>query len=241
MYGLRRLGVYVPYAPDSCETDLGVQSSVGLAAGRGIDEAIQHGLAEIVERDTCLRAWRYSLPVEEVALQPFPLEGLHLARVPSDSGLAVVTAFLEQRQAPLTSTGLAARPNLADAARHATLEAVLSRMWLEDWLANSQGTYSMPPRTMVDHAGAHAVRSELVESRWRWLHPTRIAETGIEPESWNDIIKRVPEASFVDLTTPDVDAAGVKVVRVLIPSRVTADDDALWPRLGGCATPHPFG
>ena len=233
--------VYVPYTHHNGELSLGVQSSVGLAAGRSIDEAIQHGLAEIVERDTCLRAWRYNLPVEEVTLRPIPLEGLYLTKIPNDSGLQVVAAFLEQRQAPLTSTGLAAGPSLAAAARHATLEAVLSRMWLEDWLVNSQGIYSDPPRNMVDHAGAHAVRSDLVASRGRWLHPNRKAETEMKAESWSEIIEKVPAASFVDLTTKDVEAAGVKVVRVLIPNLVTADDDALWPRLGGCATPHPFG
>jgi len=136
---------------------------------------------------------------------------------------------------------LAARTNLAAAARHATLEAVLSRMWLEDWLVNSQGIYLDPPRTMVDHAGAHAVRRDLIASRQGWLRPNGRAETETKPGSWSDIIEKSPEASFVDLTTRDVEATGVKVVRVLIPNRVTADDDALWPRLGGCTTPHPFG
>jgi ribosomal protein S12 methylthiotransferase accessory factor len=233
--------VYVPYTYLYGETYLGTQSSVGLAAGRSIDEAINHALAEITERDTCLRAWRYGHRVEKVATQPFPLDGLHLTRVPNASGLEVVVAFLERQRPPLTSTGLAARPSLADAARHATLEAVLSQIWLEDWLTNGEAMYSSPPRNMVDHAAAHALCQGLLASRWHWLHPSKVAETGLKPKSWSDIISRAPGASFVDVTTPDVDAAGVKVVRVLIPGRVTADDDALRPRLGGCAIPHPFG
>lgn len=233
--------VYVPYVCYDGEAKVNVQSSVGLAAGRTLEEAIHHGLAEIVERDSCLRAWRYGLPVEKILLPSFALKGLHLARIPSNSGLQVVTAFLEQDEPPLTSTGLAALPSLADAVRHAALEAVLSQMWIQDRLANGDGFYSTPPRTVMDHALAHAVCPRLVASRSTWLNPTRVAGQESQPATWTDIISRIPNASFVDLTTPDVEVAGIKVVRVLIPGRVTTDDDALHPRLGGCTTPHPFG
>lgn len=233
--------VFVPYADPWGEPILELQNSVGIAAHASLDQAILHGLAEVLERDACLRAWRWRLPVEAIQDRPIAVDGLHLARVPSGSGLQVVAAFLERGEPPLTSTGMAARHSLRDAARHATLEALLSQLWLRDWLATNGHEHPRVPRTMIDNAVAHAVRGELRVSRWPWLRPGRSAGAGQDPTPWAAVRDRVPEACFVDLTTPDVAAAGVRVVRVLVPDKVLSDDDALRPRLGGDPTPHPFG
>jgi thiazole/oxazole-forming peptide maturase SagD family component len=232
--------VFVPYGNQWGEPILELQNSVGIAAYTTRDEAVLHGLAEVVERDACLRAWRWRLPVEAIHDHPIAVDGLHLARVPSDSGLQVVAAFLERGEPPLSSTGMGARPSLRDAARHSTLEALLSQLWLRDWLAANGHEHPCVPRTMIDNAVAHAVRGDLRSSRRRWLRPGCAAEaTGATP--WGTVLDRAPQACFVDLTTPDVAAAGIRVVRVLVPEKVLSDDDALRPRLGGDPTPHPFG
>jgi len=233
--------VYVPYDAAPNETAADMQFSVGLAAGANLEDAIRHGLAEIVERDTSLRAWRMSQPVEALAAGPRQIEGLHLARIPNDSGLEVVTAFLEQPIAPLTSTGLGARPAIEEAAQHAVIEALQSRLWLVQWLGQNPAGFGWPSRTMNDNAAAHALWPALAGSRARWLHPPIAARTNGPPKDWNDILRRFPGACRVDITTPDVDAACLKVVRVLAPGRILADDDALRPRIGGCILPHPFG
>jgi thiazole/oxazole-forming peptide maturase SagD family component len=232
--------VFVPYANQWQEPILELQSSVGIAAHTTRDDAILHGLAEVLERHACLRAWRWHLPVEAVHDRPLAVDGLHLARVPCDSGLHVVAAFLESVEPPLTSTGMAASPSLRDAARHSTLEALLSQLWLRDWLAANGHEHPCVPRTMIDNAVAHAVRGDLKASRWPWLRPgPAAAARGAAP--WAAVLDRTPQACFVDLTTPDVAAAGIRVVRVLVPDKVLSDDDALRPRLGGDPTPHPFG
>jgi thiazole/oxazole-forming peptide maturase SagD family component len=232
--------VFVPYTNQWGEPILELQNSVGIAAYTTRDEAVLHGLAEVLERDACLRAWRWRLSVEAIHDHPIAVDGLHLARVPSDSGLQVVAAFLERGEPPLTSTGMAARPSLRDAARHSTLEALLSQLWLRDWLAANGHEHPCVPRTMIDNAVAHAVRGDLRSSRRRWLRPGCSAEArGTTP--WATVLDRSPQACFIDLTTPDVAAAGIRVVRVLVPEKVLSDDDALRPRLGGDPTPHPFG
>jgi thiazole/oxazole-forming peptide maturase SagD family component len=233
--------VYVPYSHDCSEPMLDIQTSSGLAAAFTLEEAIGHGVMEIVERDTCLRAWRGKWPVERVNMRTITVPGLHMARIPSESGLAVVAAFIEQECRPYTSTGLAARETLEQAAHHATLEAILSRMWLLEWMSKNCALHHDMPRTMVDNAVAHAVRRDLKLFRQRWLSPQRTASLRTDARTWRDLAARMPRACYVDLTTTDVEAAGIKVVRVLDPDRILSDDDAIRPRLVGETAPHPFG
>jgi ribosomal protein S12 methylthiotransferase accessory factor len=233
--------VYVPYQDGCAEAALDVQTSVGLGAGGSLEQAVRHGLAEVVERDASLRAWRHRLPVEAVPLQPFSIQGLHVTRVPDSSGLQTVVAFIESDVPPLTSTGLSARPVLEDAVRHATLEAVLTQTWLSEWMATNGRELPRVIETMIDNALAHALRPELAENRRRWIEPAHVADGGGDSASWAAVFASAPEACFVNITTPDVEAAGLKVVRVLVPGRVLADDDYTRSQLGGDATPHPFG
>lgn len=230
--------VYVPYRDDQDEST-GLQTSVGLAAGETVEQAIHSGIAEIIERDSCLRAWRRCLFVERVSASVFDLPGLHLARVPSDTNFEIVVAFLEQDCFPLTATGLAARPSLNEAARHATLEALQSQAWLRN--VRYEGCVYSPPRTMADHAFAHAMRRDLVSSRSDWLVPQVTAGSASAIATWPSIVGSIPDACYVTISTPDVEAAGLTVVRTLIPRRVLADDDALMPLIGGLDLPHPFG
>jgi thiazole/oxazole-forming peptide maturase SagD family component len=234
--------VYVPYEPAPDEISADAQFSPGLATGTDLKAAVQRALAEIVERDVSLRAWRMHSPIDAVDPREFKLRGLHLARIPNDSGLEVVAAFLEQPRVPFTSTGLGARPTLSEAAEHAVDEALQSRLWLQSWMLRNGPGFACPPRTMVDNALAHALRPELLGSRRRWLHPPVAVDIKNGHSShWDEIRGRFPGACWIDITTPDVQQAGLRVVRVLAPGRILADDDALRPRIGGCGTPHPFG
>jgi ribosomal protein S12 methylthiotransferase accessory factor len=233
--------IYMPFTKCGVEAAIQLQSSVGLAAHLNLEEAVRHGLFEVLERDACLRAWRRGLPVESVSHDFLEMDGLYLVRVPSDSGLCVIACFIERAEPPFTSTGLAARPTFDDAARHAILEAMLSHVWLCDRLAtHGPESRADPVRTMVDNAVAHAVCEHLRASRRRWLDAVH-SETKIPEASWANIVNRLPEACFVEITTPDVAAIGMRVVRVLVPDKVLSDDDSLNPRLAGDRTPHPFG
>ncbi len=77
-------------------------------------------------------------------------------------------------------------------------------------------------------------------ARRRWLEAPAL-EPRPDSRPVMDILDRYPDACFVDLTTSDIAAAGISVVRVLIPDKVLSDDDPLYSRLGGDLTPHPFG
>jgi thiazole/oxazole-forming peptide maturase SagD family component len=234
--------VYVPYSSFDDELIIHPQCSVGLAAHTDLSAAVRGGFLEVMERDTTLRAWRFGLPAEALPCQPpVNLDGLRLVRVPCETGLHVVVSLIERSDVPFASSGLAARLTLDDAIRHAVFEAVLSRLWLREWLAENGPMPTLGPvRTMIDNAVAHAVRRDLRESRDRWLKVCG-TERRLTSPSWVSVVSTCPDACFVDLTTPDVAAAGMRVVRVLVGDKVLSDDDSLNPRLGGNPTPHPFG
>ncbi|WP_434046435.1 MULTISPECIES: YcaO-like family protein [Sorangium] len=233
--------VYFPYRRAEGEPSLGVQTTCGLALGRTLDDAIQHALEERVERDSVMRAWRLHLPVERVDVRPVPIEGLHLCRLPCESGLEVVVSLLERPEPPYAATGLAARRSLEEAARAASLETVVVDLWLRGWLARGEPPPAYPPRTLSDHPRAHAIRRDLIASRQRWLRPDAVARPRPPAPGWRQIAARLRDACFVDLTTPDVARAGLRVARVITPDLAPLDCDALRPRLDGDPTPHPIG
>ncbi|WP_437289827.1 YcaO-like family protein [Sorangium sp. So ce406] len=233
--------VYFPYRRAEGEPSLGVQTTCGLALGRTLDDAIQHALEERIERDSVMRAWRLHLPVERVDVRPVPIEGLHLCRLPCESGLEVVVSLLERPEPPYAATGLAARRSLEEAARAASLETVVVDIWLRGWLARGEPPPAYPPRTLSDHPRAHAIRRDLIASRQRWLRPDGVARPRPPAPGWRQIAARIPDACFVDLTTPDVARAGLRVARVITPDLAPLDCDALRPRLDGDPTPHPIG
>lgn len=232
--------VYIPYYGAPGEPSFDVQSTTGLALGRDIDEAIEHALAEVVERDAFMRAWRFDLPVERVILEPIHLAGLHLCRIPSESGFEIVVGFIERPEPPYTAVGLAARRSLAEAASAAAIEAAAAHIWLREWLATDPDPPAYPPRTLYDHARVHAIRRDLSTSRQRWLSATQVAVARPELTHWRQISARFADACIVELTPPDVAATGACAVRVIVPDCVPLDHDAIHPRLVGNATPHPL-
>jgi bacteriocin biosynthesis cyclodehydratase domain-containing protein len=232
--------VFLPHPRAPGEPSLGVQSSTGLGAGRSLDEAAEHALHELWERDAFMRAWRFGLPVGPVRAPVPALEGLHLARVPCAAGIPVVVALIERPSPPFAAAGLAARPDLDSAARAAALEAAAALAWVRERLDRDGPPPPGPPRTLYDHAVVHAVDPALAPSRRRFLRPDGPEDRARAPGGWRDLAARTPGACMVELTPPDLAAVGMHVVRVMAPGFVPLDHDATAPRLPGDPTPHFF-
>jgi ribosomal protein S12 methylthiotransferase accessory factor len=212
--------VYLPYFHAEGETILSVQSSNGLATGQSLEDAIIRGTQELIERDTFMRAWDKQLPVRKIDPVPLSLPGLYLVQLPCDLGLEVVAAFLEQDEPPFTSVGVAARVSLEQAAESATLEALSNQVWLQESLATLPSLPTYPPQTLEDHARVHAVYPQLLDSRVPWLNSKHIAQPQPQPITMTDIIAKIPQLFWVDLTTQDIAAVGLHVVRVLSPNLI---------------------
>jgi ribosomal protein S12 methylthiotransferase accessory factor len=230
--------VWVPAAAVFLPLDAGVwgdrgwiQTSNGTAAGPTLEAALRSALLEMEERDTFIRAWRANAVPAKCAVQAM-VPGMHLACVPSAWGPPVVAAFLEQPMPPLSAAGLACRLDLEDAVQAAQLEAVAAHALFTEQIRAGVTIPEGPPRQLVHHGLAHALRPELRAARASWLAPRGSYVPGPS--------RPLEQACVIDLTTPDVAAFGVHVVRVVRPDRLGLDHDATRPALSGNPDPHPI-
>lgn len=231
--------VYIPYLTSEGEDHSGIQDSTGLAAGTSFDDAMEHALLEVIERDAFMRAWRANNPAHRVEVET-DIPGLHLAEVPSAMPVRIVTAFLESDTPPFCAVGIAARLTVSDAVTAASREAVAVRIWLKEWLSSAPLMPAFPPRTLEDHARVHAVRPELRAVRSAWLEPELPPPAKRASSCWQEVAGALPDCFYKDVTTSDVRSAGIHVVRAVVPSFVRLDHDALHPALPGSTAPHPL-
>jgi len=110
--------------------------------------------------------------------------------------------------------------------------------------------------TMRDHGRAHALDSRLRAATEFLTRPTEIVRLGdlhdpsigdpvADLHTALDLIRpHVPDVVGIDVTTPDVDEAGFKVVRVVVPGLHPMDINHRYPHLGGrrlFEVPHKLG
>jgi thiazole/oxazole-forming peptide maturase SagD family component len=227
--------VYLPYQAKPGERLRAHQSSSGLAIRGTLEGAIEHGLLELVERDSFLRSWGDSGPLEQIDTAPIPLDGLHLSRIPEVSAAAVVVAFIESPEPPYTACGVAARLDANEAASAATMEAVACQESLLRELRVHREPPRLPPRRLRDHALAHALYPELAAARRRWLFPQLPARCPEPLHTWAGLLAHFREVGFVELTTRDVAGLGLHVVRVFAPDILSLEQSQTG------AAPHPIG
>ena len=226
--------VYLPFGGYPGEPELEPLCSNGLAVHTSAERAAEHAMHELEERDVFVRAWRsgarpYSLASEPELLVP----GMRVVRAPADDGPPVVVAMLESEYQPYCVWGAASRAEEAQASRSAQLEAIAGHAFYRERLGEGLPEPQQLPRTLAEHGLAHATRKELRSARRHWLAPR-----GAHPKVRS--LRSTEEACMIELTPSDVAAAGLSVVRVILPGRVALDHDALDPFLPGNHVPHPL-
>jgi ribosomal protein S12 methylthiotransferase accessory factor len=255
--------VYVPYRRDPREPPLRDLISTGLAAGPTLATAAYRGAVELIERDAFMIVWQNRLqrphidlakvddPFVERLLRAFrgvPVQ-LRAVLLTLDIDVPVVLILMTSESIPLTTIGVGAdlspRRALALALEEAGLGFVAVR-----WLAASTPGYRPEPghRECVDlrrHALAHALDPTLTSSVEFLTRPTETLSLADLPDrSSEDAVENLRavtgelawhgfDVAAVDLTTPDVDEAGYKVVRTVVPGLQPLDDDHTCRHLGG--------
>lgn len=225
--------VYFPYPCADVEPRRSRGGSEGLAAGATRADAIRHATLELIERDSFIRAWRFDGPRREI---PSPFAGPHALRfvaLPNRFGVPVVVAFLEADDIPYCTAGIAARLDLAEAIDAAAREAIGARAL--DLVIGRSAAGSAEAR----HAHALDPALRAVRDAWRRGGPPSGGAV-LPPADWTDLTRRLPDAVAVDVTTPDVSALGVTVVRVVIPGLFGSEPVPGMSRLGGNPAPTPF-
>ena len=224
--------VYFPYVCHDLEPPRSRGGSEGLAAAPTAQAAIEHAAHERIERDAFMRAWRYGGARRPLA-SPFPgRPDLAFTQVGNRFGLPVVAAFLESDEVPYATAGLAARATLAEAVEAAGREAIGAQA-----LYRGLATVGADPRQARYR---HAVDIGLRRARaaWRTEAPSWSEAPGALP--WTALVRRIPDAVAVDVTTPDVASLGVRVERVVIPGCHGFEPIGGESRLGGDPTPPPY-
>ena len=255
----------------------------GIAADTTIERAIAGALAELVERDAVTTWWQRGTVTTAIDPDPDGFPGAllatphrtgalnyHLFVIPSDLGIPVVGALLDDTETGVVTMGSACHPQPRVAAAKALTEAVQlrsfsidltdpdSRIWRGISAAHRDARVLAPfraDRAYLDdqprdfsRAIDFATHAQLyLDPRMRtYLH--RILEPServrLPPPMATDIVGHVRKQGYqivaVDLTTSDIAAAGLYVVRVIV-AGLYPNAPAAVPFLGGQRLYRPPG
>ncbi|MBK9753961.1 MAG: YcaO-like family protein [Nannocystis sp.] len=249
--------VYVPYLFDrAVEPWTHMPISTGLAAGRSVAGCITKGIYEILERDALMITWYARLITPRI--DPESCRGLapdidRLLDAAAQTGsrwfLNVLTldvdvpvigaALIDAGDPPLTSYGIAADDDPRHALRLALEEATLTRTLVNrsPEILDNPGQVHDRFDTLRDHLLAHAT-SPALRDRLRFMtddgplvnFASLVRERGPLIER---LAARGLAASWVEVTTPDVEQCGFHVVRTIIPGAQPLDNDHRSRYLGG--------
>ncbi|MEO8244174.1 MAG: YcaO-like family protein [bacterium] len=223
--------VYFPYRCHDREPPQSWGGSEGLAAGTDRHAALVHATHEMLERDAFIRAWRFDGPRRPIPT-PHGDRGLHLTRIDNRFGIPVVAAFIDGETPPLCSAGIAARATEAEAVTAATHEALGAQALHRRFKADAQ--------LSSEARRNHALDPSLRSARQAWQRQSTAFRGPPPPASWTDLLLRLPDAVAVDVTTPDVRALGLTVLRVVIPGCHGSEPVMGVSRIGGNPLPTPF-
>jgi len=255
------------------EAPIGYATSSGLACGPTLVESLLAGLYELIERDGFMLAWthRLSLPLLDWSTEPELLawEARYLAPAGARHDVVDLSCFLGVPAAlavvqgaghgqPAWAVGAGCAATMTEAWKKALAEAYSVRSWARALLAESPGRrFARPPEiaSFADHVHFHALAEN--RSACAFLtasHDRRpLAEAApVEGERPFDRISalcaRLAEQGCgvwaVDVTTPDVRSAGLRVTKTIVPELCPLDvrHDARF--LGGTrlrTLPHRLG
>jgi len=254
--------VYVPYLFDRDEEPFThMPISTGLAAGRTREDCIRKGILEILERDALMTRWHLRVPAPRIAVDSCrgfdPLldaslragEGVgetgtarwHLNLITVDVEVPIITAALiDDAGTPMTSVGVSADPDPVRALLLAVEEALLTRVLLGRASELLGDLAPIPATTLRGHMLAHA-RDPVLRAALGSLidHPDLLTLDDLltrfvqQPALDGLLAESGLTAWWRELTTADVRAAGLAVVRTIIPGLQPLDNDHRFRYLGG--------
>jgi ribosomal protein S12 methylthiotransferase accessory factor len=236
--------------------------STGWAAHATPQAAVAAAVHELVERDALVGAWWGRYPLHELATHALPPElAERIARpnlrwrwfrivTPLSPHVTLATLEGEDREGYVFSIGSACRGDRGSSLEKATLEAVQGRHYVRHLLA----TLPVPvaddlPASFAEHA-AYYSRHRAALAR-TCLASAERRDDDAPPETFAQLVARVPPLAFRLATPPALVDRGHVVVRVIAPELQPLHGDHRLPFLGGPLwdrpiaawadmPPHPF-
>jgi ribosomal protein S12 methylthiotransferase accessory factor len=245
--------VYMPWRRRARrEVRIGHATSSGLACAATLEEATLAGLLELVERDAFMLVWhnRLSLPLldwradpELVALDRryFAPTGLTYAAVDLSVFLGIPTVLGVVHGPPgalgALGVGAASAATIAVAWRKALAEAFSVQRWVRDRALEHPEELDRAAaeiRTFDDHTLYYAHPTRARRAAFLVASPDRRDVREIPPIDGENVLERIRAlcrhlherrvaAYAVDVTSPDVRAAGLRVVHAVAPELCQLD------------------
>jgi ribosomal protein S12 methylthiotransferase accessory factor len=241
--------------------------STGLACGPTYCAAVYRGLLEVIERDAFMLSWRHehSMPTLDTrefrgaltqsllrAVGEIPVSCVaKLATVDISVSVVLVMLTATTPRFPLFAMGAGADFDTEQALVLALEEALLCYTGLcrvespQD--VDERAELARGVNAVALHGLAHARNASLQAMRRCLVEPTAFAanaRTARREGTLGDLVQELSEKGYeaiaVDLTPADIDEAGFKVVRVLVPGLQPLDIDQNWPYLGSARSKAMF-
>lgn len=241
--------------------DLGPVS--GYACGNTFEEAILSGLYEVIERDSFMIFWFNQLPVPGFDLHSArspslqrTLDRYHsapvslfCANITTDIGVPAALAVMVSREPgwPAAVVATAANLDAEQAIARAFQELAANHLYIRSYFEDPRRRLPQAPHEVVnqeDHGLLYCSPNRLRQLdavlRPRWMiRPEDIANNESDDVKANVdyCVRKLAdlglEVIVVDLTTPEVESLGLKVVKVLVPGIQPLDFGTQWLHLGG--------
>lgn len=255
--------VHQTYRPRSQDEFFESNPVSGYACGNTIEEAILGGICEVIERDSFMIFWYNMLPAPAIDLSSFAseevrqsLDRYHCAPVSifctditTDTEVPAALAVMTSRKAgwPAAIVATAADLNMERAITRALQELAANHLFIRATMESGQRPVPLTAaevRDQEDHGlfyvSPERLRNLDVVLRPRWVRGAK----DFQPRATDDLKENIEacvrqlakldlEVVVVELTTPDINELGLRVVKVLIPGMQPIDFGAHWPHLGG--------
>lgn len=245
------------------DTPIGYATSSGMACGPTMEEAILSGLLEVIERDAFQLTWynRLSLPILDMRDDPvlmqldaefFAPTGLHYRVIDLSVFLGVPTALgivRESQGGPAFAAGAASATTMRHAVRKALREAFQTRTFARHLRSDFPDWACADPNQVVDfdeHVLFHAYpgtgfahSADFVDASTQQVGISEIPSIcgSSVTENIRAIVGRLAdlgiETYVVNITPPDLLAAGLHAVTVVCPRLCRLDVAYPLRYLGG--------
>lgn len=232
--------VYRPYWPGGQEARLADLPTTGLACGRSLVEATLNGLYETIEREAVVIAWLSRLPAPRVDLAssmwmaPGSGRAISVHDITTDLSIPARLAIVSDRATGIVSVGAAAQLDPREAADKAVAEALMIEPVVRNMMA--RGSPRSPSRpedvcSLEDHLLFYCDPERMRELDFLLDMPAAasgVAGTQNSRGPLDDDLRTVLDslqqrsldAIVVDVTLPEIAAAGLCVVRTIVPGLI---------------------
>lgn len=233
--------IYLPYDLNKTVAET---TSTGMAAGFTLDECIQSGLLELIERDALMINFMQRLNPPEINLESLNGSNLELVKMIkkeyniklyklySDIRIPIYLSIIYKNEKRHTHYGIGACANLnSDYAINKALKECLFTYFYSLNIMDVRQDNPEKIKTLYEHFLYY--QGNNFE---KLLFNSRKIDYKKEIISFNDLLSSLKlqniDVYYKELTTDDIKKTGIKVVKVVAPGLIDLNKSHIYPRLG---------